>query len=147
MLLVTVVSSVSCRVGGPETAAREDRPGTASCLPGIYTLRGRAKQNGSVIALTLRVLAPFLVVGILVLLLRWTWGKGHSLAQRAPRAGRPNDYGLLVPVAAPNDRSDAAAIGTRLDEAGIRYTLADTKDGMRVLVFEDDADRARALLR
>jgi flagellar biosynthesis/type III secretory pathway M-ring protein FliF/YscJ len=100
-----------------------------------------------VIALTLRVLAPFLVVGILVLLLRWTWGKGHSLAQRTPRIGTPGDYGLLVPVAAPTNRADAAAIGTRLDEAGIRYTLANTKDGMRILVFEDDAERARALLR
>jgi flagellar biosynthesis/type III secretory pathway M-ring protein FliF/YscJ len=100
-----------------------------------------------VIALTLRVLAPFLVVGILVLLLRWTWGKGHSLAQRTPRSGLPSDYGLLVAVAAPSDDAEASAIGTRLDEAGIRYTLADTKAGRRILVFEDDAERTRSLLR
>lgn len=99
------------------------------------------------IALTLRVLAPFLVVGVLVLLLRWTWGKGHSVVQRTPRAGTPNEYGLLVPVASPADDAEARALGARLDEAGIRYTLAATKAGPRVLVFEDDADRARTLLR
>jgi hypothetical protein len=100
-----------------------------------------------VIALTLRVLAPFLVVGILVLLLRWTWGKGHSLAQRTPHPGAPNDYGLLVAVAAPANEAEAATSGSRLDDAGIRYTVADTKAGIRILVFEDDAERARALLR
>ncbi|RAG82809.1 hypothetical protein DN069_25500 [Streptacidiphilus pinicola] len=99
------------------------------------------------IALTLRVLAPFLVVGVLVLLLRWTWGKGHSVVQRTPHAGRPNEYGLLVPVAAPADDAETQAVGARLDRAGIRYTLAATKAGTRVMVFEDDAERARALLR
>jgi hypothetical protein len=100
-----------------------------------------------VIALTLRVLAPFLVVGILVLLLRWTWSRGRSVVQRTPHAGAPDDYGLLVPVAAPADDAEALAIGARLDEAGIRSTLADTKAGRRVLVFADDEERARALLR
>lgn len=99
------------------------------------------------IALTLRVLAPFLVVGILVLLLRWTWSRGRSVVQRTPHAGAPDDYGLLVPVAAPADDAEALAIGARLDEAGIRSTLADTKAGRRVLVFADDEERARALLR
>ncbi|WP_042386723.1 putative signal transducing protein [Streptacidiphilus melanogenes] len=99
------------------------------------------------IALTLRVLAPFLVVGVLVLLLRWTWSKGHSVVQRNPAPGAPGDYGLLVPVAAPPDDAAALAIGARLDEAGIRYTLAGTKAGPRVMVFADDAERARALLR
>ena len=99
------------------------------------------------IALTLRVLAPFLVVGVLVLLLRWTWSKGHSVVQRTPESGAPGDYGLLVPVAAPQDAAAALAIGALLDEAGIRYTLAGTKAGPRVMVFEDDAERARALLR
>lgn len=99
------------------------------------------------IALTLRVLAPFLVVGVLVLLLRWTWSKGHSVVQRRPQSGPPNDYGLLIPVAAPADATEAAAIGALLDRAGIRSTLADTQEGPRVMVFENDADRARALLR
>ncbi|WP_201776888.1 putative signal transducing protein [Streptacidiphilus anmyonensis] len=99
------------------------------------------------IALTLRVLAPFLVMGVLVLLLRWTWSKGHSVVPRSPAPGAPNEYGLLVPVAAPADSAQALAIGALLEQAGIRSTLADTKAGPRVMVFLDDADRARALLR
>ncbi|MEZ0065943.1 hypothetical protein ABIA32_001952 [Streptacidiphilus sp. MAP12-20] len=100
------------------------------------------------IALTLRVLAPFLVVGALVLLLRWTFSRGrHNVAQRTTRRGDPGEYGLLVPVAAPTDSAEALAQGARLDEAGIRYTVVDTKSGPRLMVWEDDADRARALLR
>ncbi|MEY9848390.1 hypothetical protein ABH940_005492 [Streptacidiphilus sp. BW17] len=99
------------------------------------------------IALTLRLLAPFLVVGVLMLLLRWTWGRGRSLAQREPRSGRPDDYGLLVPVAAPADTEEALVLSARLDEAGIRHTIVDTTSGPRVMVWEDDVERARRTLR
>jgi hypothetical protein len=101
-----------------------------------------------VIALTLRMLAPFLVVAVLVLLLRWTFSRGrHNVAPRSARSGDPGEYGLLVPVAAPADSAEALALGARLDEAGIRYTIVDTTSGPRVMVWEDDAPRARAALR
>jgi hypothetical protein len=100
-----------------------------------------------VIALTLQLLGPILVMGVLVLLLRWTWSRGGSLAARTPKSGAPDEYGLLVPVAAPTDPSEAQALGARLDVAGIRYTIVDTMSGPRVMVWEDDAERARAALR
>jgi hypothetical protein len=91
-------------------------------------------------------LLAFALVGVLALILRWAFGHGSSLVARRPRAGRPDEYGLLVPVAAPADDAEGAALARRLTAHGLRVTVADTRDGPRVLVFPDHADRARALL-
>ncbi|OIV36805.1 hypothetical protein BIV57_14150 [Mangrovactinospora gilvigrisea] len=86
------------------------------------------------------------VLGVLILLLRWTFGRGRSLSARPPRIGRPDEYGLLVPVAEPVSAAHARRLGRSLREAGIKHTLAATTDGPRVLVWPDDADRARTVL-
>ena len=95
----------------------------------------------------LQLLLPFVVVGVLVLLLRWTWGRGHSLAPRTPRVGAPADYGLLVPVAAPADNTEALRLAALLDSAGVRNTLVETTQGPRLMVWHDDVPEARRLLR
>jgi hypothetical protein len=89
---------------------------------------------------------PLLLVGVLVLLLRWTWGRGRSLVPRAPRPGAPGEYGLLVGVAAPRDAAEAERLMLLLQQAGIRCTLAHTTHGQRLMVFRDDLPRARAAL-
>jgi hypothetical protein len=89
---------------------------------------------------------PLLLVGVLVLLLRWTWGRGHSLVPRQPQPGAPGEYGLLVGVAAPRDAEEARRLTDRLVQAGIRCTVARTTHGPRVMVFRDDLRRARAVL-
>lgn len=87
------------------------------------------------------------VVGLLALLLRWTFRRGSSLVAPPPRPGAPDDYGLLVPVASPSTFAEAEVIRARLVGHGVRATLAPTTDGPRVLVFRDEARVARALLR
>lgn len=91
-------------------------------------------------------LLPALLVGVLVLLLRWTWSRGHSLVPRRPKPGAPGEYGLLVGVAAPRDSVEAARLTATLTRAGIRCTVAETTHGTRVMVFRDDLRRARAAL-
>ena len=66
---------------------------------------------------------------------------------RTPRRGQPDEYGLLVPVAAPADNAEALRLGALLDRAGVRNTLVQTAQGPRIMVFGDQAHRARALLR
>ena len=92
---------------------------------------------------------PLVVLGVLVALLRWTWSprKGRSLVQRTPRRGAPDEYGLLVPVAAPANDAETARLTARLDAAGIRYTLVTTTQGPRLMVWLDSAASARRLLR
>lgn len=92
-------------------------------------------------------LVAFCVVGLLVLLLRWTFRHGSSLVAPQPRAGAPDEYGLLVAVASPSSFAEAELLRARLVGRGVRATLAPTTQGPRVLVFPDEADKARALLR
>ncbi|WP_217698443.1 hypothetical protein [Streptacidiphilus griseoplanus] len=86
------------------------------------------------------------VVGVLVLLLRWTFSGGKSLVARAPRPGPPGEYGLLESVASPRDAEEALRLTGLLDRAGIRSTVVHTTQGARVMVWSGDAVRARGVL-
>jgi hypothetical protein len=92
-------------------------------------------------------LVALLVVGLLVLLLRWTFRRGGSLVASAPHRGGERDYGLLVPVATPATFIEAELLRALLEDHGVRATLAPTTDGPRVLVFADQERAARAVLR
>lgn len=92
-------------------------------------------------------LVALFVVGLLMLLLRWTFKRGHSLVASPPRAGGERDYGLLVPVASPPTFVEAELLRSRLVDHGVRATLAPTTDGPRVLVFAEEERAARAVLR
>ena len=91
-------------------------------------------------------LMAFAAVGVLALVLRWAYARGGSLVQRPARRGRPDDYGLLVPVLTPAGSREAEEARRRLALQGVRVTVTETADGPRVLVFEADAERARGLL-
>jgi len=96
------------------------------------------------------VFGPLMAFGglaVLVLLLRWAFGRGGSLIERPPDSGSPDRYGLLVPVAAPVDRASGERLQHALTVEGVRATLADTTDGPRLLVFATEVEQARALLR
>lgn len=88
----------------------------------------------------------FLGVGLLALLLRWAFGRGGSLVARPPRAGSPDEYGLLVPVAVPRNAAEGERLQAELAARGLRATLAPTKEGLRLLVFAGDEAKARAIL-
>lgn len=87
------------------------------------------------------------VVGILALLLRWAFSPGHSLVERRPEVGSPEQYGLLVPIAEPPTFVEAEMVRRRLSDAGLRATLAPTTEGPRVLVFPEDVKAARMVLK
>ncbi|MCI2239314.1 hypothetical protein MO973_32800 [Paenibacillus sp. TRM 82003] len=87
-----------------------------------------------------------LVVGVLVLLLRWTFSSGRSLVERRPRSGSSGEYGLLEVVSAPSTFVEAEVQRRTLLDAGIRATLAPTTEGPRVMVFPEHAALARQLL-
>ncbi|HSA50961.1 MAG TPA: hypothetical protein VLH10_12745 [Yinghuangia sp.] len=91
-------------------------------------------------------LIGFGVVALLALLLRWTFSRGHSLVTRAPRRGTPDDYGLLVVVAAPADPDHGRRLCGVLTADGIRCTLVETTDGPRVMVWPPDEEAARLAL-
>lgn len=94
----------------------------------------------------LGLLVSLAIVGMLILLLRWTFSSGKSLVARTPRTGPPTEYGLLVSVAAPRGHEEALRLTGLLDRAGIRSTVVHTTQGARVMVWPDDAAKARGVL-
>jgi hypothetical protein len=91
-------------------------------------------------------LVTFAVLGLLTLLLRWTFSHGRSLVARRPRSGSPDDYGLLVSVAEPASTAEGERLVSRLRDAGLQATLAPTDAGPRVMVFAQDRERALQVL-
>jgi len=83
------------------------------------------------------------VVALMTVVLRWALGRD----QFRPAGPLPDDFGLLR-VAALVDRLEVAqAVRHTLREAGIRSTISTGLDGLiKILVFPDDAGRARRVL-
>ena len=81
----------------------------------------------------------FAVIAGLALFLRWAF-RGE------PRRRPPVDDGLLIRIATLSRRESALALRAVLSDAGIRSTVRCTgAHRAEVLVFPEDADRARAL--
>ena len=93
----------------------------------------------------------FVVAGgallLLVLFMRWAFsGPGGPERRVRPRPPSPED-GLLVPVVTVTRRDSALALRAVLSDAGIRSTVRVPRaHRAEVLVFPQDADRARALI-
>jgi hypothetical protein len=87
------------------------------------------------------ILAVALVV--ILLLCRWVFTPNHTAPRRPEERG---DFGLLVPVAVVRTLDDAQMLRDLLHDAGIRCTVTAADGGLAVLVFADDADRARQLV-
>ena len=87
-----------------------------------------------------------LVLGALALVLRWANRPGSSLIAKPSRSGQVTEYGLLIPVASPGTYVEGEITRRRLEDAGVRATLAMTQDGPRVMVFPTDEAAARMVL-
>jgi hypothetical protein len=94
----------------------------------------------------------FLLMGVIVLALRWTWGTGRNIpAARLPNPDDPTGIGLLVEASRVPDPTAAELLRARLARAGIRATVRRDDDpagsrAYRILVFPDDLKPARVVL-
>lgn len=91
--------------------------------------------------------AGFFVLGILILLLRWTFSRGKSVVERPITRGNQDDYGLLQVVASPSNHIEGEILKRTLLDQGIKATLTQTKQGPRILVFPHEVKAAHAILR
>ena len=83
------------------------------------------------------------VMLLLVVFMRWAFGSDLRRDRRPPP---PPDDGLLTRIATLSQRESALALRAVLSDAGIRSTVrVRTTHRVEVLVFPEDADRARAL--
>ena len=89
----------------------------------------------------------FAVMAVLIVLLRWAFGRGQSLIASPAVPGNPDEYGLLKPVATPSTYIEGEVMRKTLEAAGVRANLAQTNLGPRVMVWPADENRAKEILR
>jgi len=92
-------------------------------------------------------LAGFAVLGVLILLLRWTFSRGSSLIEKPSQVGEEGEYGLLKVVATPTNHIEGEMLRQKLAAHGIKATLTQTKSGPKLFVFPDEEKAAAAILR
>ena len=84
----------------------------------------------------------FVVLALLALFMRWAFGTGYGRQQ----AAEPAEDELLTRIATLSRRESALALRAVLSDAGIRSTVrCPAAHRADVLVFPEDADRARAV--
>lgn len=84
-------------------------------------------------------------LAVIVLICRWVFSTEHRTPRPAPPLSR--DFGLLEAVAGVRTRDDADMLREVLRDAGIRATVSAAAENYTVMVFRDDAPRARSLVR
>jgi hypothetical protein len=89
----------------------------------------------------------FVGIGIMILILRWAFARGTSVVERPAKTGNPDEYGMLTPIATPNNYIEGEVLRRTLVDAGIRASLAQTNDGPRIMVWPKDVDSANAILK
>ena len=84
----------------------------------------------------------FVVLGLLAVFMRWAFGTGYG---RTPTPVAEDD-GLLTLIATLSRQESALALRAVLSDAGIRSTIrVPAPHRADVLVFREDAERARSL--
>lgn len=91
--------------------------------------------------------AGFLVLGVLILLLRWAFSRGSSLIEKPSQIGEESQYGLLKVVAKPSNHIEGEMLRQKLATHGIKATLTQTKSGPMLFVFPEEEKAAVAILR
>jgi len=87
-----------------------------------------------------------LLIGIMILLLRWAFARGHSLVERRITPSGSDNYGMLVEVTKPVSLIDGEMLKQQLQAVGIRATLALTTDGVQLMVWPKDLVKAKRTL-
>lgn len=96
----------------------------------------------------LTLLGLAVLVGGLLLALRWTFGTSRTLpVPHVTDPADPTGDGLLAEVALLPTEAAAEVLRDRLAGAGIRATISRAEPGYRLLVFTDDEPRALLVLR
>lgn len=91
-------------------------------------------------------LVAFAVVGLLALVLRWTYGNAGS-RRAVPRPGSVGDHGLLTPMITVRDPERASDLVRTLRAEGIRASLSGPPGRQLLLVWPTEVSRAAELLR
>lgn len=91
-------------------------------------------------------LSGFLVVGVMIVILKWAFSGNKSVIEREKKIGNEDEYGLLRVAHSPKNHIEGEMLRQKLLSVGIKATLSQTKNSPKILVFEEDLKIAKATL-
>ena len=101
-------------------------------------------------ALFLSSFGGFFALAFLTLILKWAFGnrgKDKKFIITPDKAGKKDQYGLLVALPTPKNYIEALMLKQKLIAAEIKVNLTQTYDGPALMVFEKDFKIAQAVLK
>ena len=97
--------------------------------------------------LFLQSFGGFMGLALLILVLKWGFSSNRKLVITPIRAGKKDQYGLLVALPTPKNYIEAEMLKQKLIAAEIKVNLTQTYDGPALMVFERDFKIAQAVLK
>ena len=79
-------------------------------------------------------------------ILKWAFSSNQKMVVLPVSAGKKDQYGLLIPIDSAQIKLDIALAQKLLAEFKIKATVTDTFDGMQLMVFEKDYQKAMRIL-
>lgn len=91
-------------------------------------------------------IVALLLLGGLILLLRWAFSRGKSVVSRPVVQASSTEYGLMRSVGRFSTDHDAQETASHLTAANVRANVVRTADGIHVMVLRDDLPAAQLAL-
>ena len=82
----------------------------------------------------------------MIVILKWAFSGNKSVIEREKKIGSEDEYGLLRVAHSPKNHIEGEMLRQKLLSVGIKATLSQTKNGPKILVFEEDLKIAKATL-
>ena len=79
-------------------------------------------------------------------ILKWAFSSNQKMVVLQVSAGKKDQYGLLIPIDSAQIKLDIALAQKLLAEFKIKATVTDTFDGVQLMVFEKDYQKAMRIL-
>ena len=96
--------------------------------------------------LFLQSFGGFVGLALLILVLKWGFSSNKRLIITPIKAGKKDQYGLLKPIDAAQMKIDVARAQEMLLDFKIKATVTDTYDGVQLMVFDKDYQKAMRIL-
>jgi len=91
-------------------------------------------------------IAAIIAALIFYAILKWAFSSNQKMVVLPVSAGKKDQYGLLIPIDSAQIKLDIAVAQKLLAEFKIKATVTDTFDGVQLMVFEKDYQKAMRIL-
>ena len=93
-----------------------------------------------------QMLGAIIAAAIFVTILKWAFSSNQKMIVLPVSAGKKDQYGLLRPIDAAQLKIDIDNAQKLLAECKVKATVTDTYDGVQLMVFEKDYQKAMRVL-